>query len=542
MRKRVACSNCRKNGGDRSGDNLLLFEGSETHGFCFTCNKTQTTDGEPVSRSRRNDITNTQNIEIIKSYPIRALDTRGITKETCEHFHVKVSVDEQTGEVCKHYYPYYEGDNVSNYKIRTLPKTFSATGKVTGLFGQKSCKQNAKLLLICEGEIDAMSAWQMIKAQGKNYNCVSIPNGSNEAGTIDQEIRKQLDWITAHEVVVLCLDSDAPGQATTKGLAELIVSDTKVRIMKLPVKDANQMLLEKREKEFWECLLNAKEFHPTSIVEGSSLSLEVLKKPKQKGYSLPYPKLDKMVMGLRKGEIITITGAPGGGKTAFATELMYHLTKFHGLKTATIALETPMVDAAKKYIAMDNNIPAYRFIFHGDCLTDQQIEKSRKEVINNMAFMEHWGSIDSDTLMNRINFYAKALQIDFVLIDHLSMTVAGLDTDERKALDITMERLTKCVTSTGVGIINVIHLKRAHGKSFAKGDEIELTDMRGTSGVEAMSWGVWALERDQQADDAKKDIVKIRVIKNRQLGFTGLADHCVYSHETGRITPMQVEY
>ena len=48
-----------------------------------------------------------------------------------------------------------------------------------------------------------------------------------------------------------------------------------------------------------------------------------------------------------------------------------------------------------------------------------------------------------------------------------------------------------------------------------------------------MSFNVWALERNQQGDD--KDLVKIRVLKNRSIGFTGLADTLRYDHETGRL-------
>lgn len=56
-----------------------------------------------------------------------------------------------------------------------------------------------------------------------------------------------------------------------------------------------------------------------------------------------------------------------------------------------------------------------------------------------------------------------------------------------------------------------------------------------------MSFNVWALERDMQSDN--KDVVKCRVLKNRLLGFTGLADHLIYRHDTGRLVVMDdVDY
>jgi twinkle protein len=93
--------------------------------------------------------------------------------------------------------------------------------------------------------------------------------------------------------------------------------------------------------------------------------------------------------------------------------------------------------------------------------------------------------------------------------------------------------MTQVVNETGVGILPIIHLKRVQGKKFNKGDEVELTDLRGSAGAEQMSFNVWALERNQQGET--KDLVKIRVLKNRLLGFTGEADTLRYDHDTGRL-------
>lgn len=542
MVKRVQCPGCRRQGSDQSGNNLALFEDDPTRGYCFKCAKSYQVNGDIVQRSETNrqDLS----IEVIKTYPIKDHPGVSLSPETLQKYQVRCSVNEQTGQINKIYYPYFQEDSVVGYKVRLFPKDFTVVGKIKGLFGQQACKANAKLLVITEGEKDCLAVSEMFHRKGKNWNVVSLPHGAREQeAMIDSATTRELDWIVSHEKVILCLDNDKPGQETAKALAELLASQTAVAVMQLSRKDAAELLINNEEELFWKAFYGVKAYSPESIVEGSSISLETLRTPKKAGYEIPFPKLNKMLMGVRKGEIITITGSPGCGKTQFATEIMYHLSKVHGLKTATIALETPMVDAAKKYVAMDNNVPAYRFIFNGETLTDRQIEKSRQEVLDKMFFMEHWGSISADVLMNKCNYYVKALGVDFILIDHLSMTVAGLDTDERKALDMTMERLTKLVTMTGVGVIAIIHLKRSGQKQFSKGDEIELTDMRGTSGIESMSWVVLGLERDQQSEEAsKKDISRVRVLKSRQLGFTGLADHIIYDHETGRLKPMEIDY
>jgi hypothetical protein len=74
------------------------------------------------------------------------------------------------------------------------------------------------------------------------------------------------------------------------------------------------------------------------------------------------------------------------------------------------------------------------------------------------------------------------------------------------------------VTSTGAW------LARRNGKIFVTGN---------SAGAEQMSFNVWALERNQQGET--KNLVKIRVLKNRLLGFTGEADTLRYDHDTGRL-------
>ena len=91
----------------------------------------------------------------------------------------------------------------------------------------------------------------------------------------------------------------------------------------------------------------------------------------------------------------------------------------------------------------------------------------------------------------------------------------------------TEDGLKYCfVTPTGAW------LARRNGKVFVTGN---------SAGAEQMSWNVWALERNQQAEDGTKDLVRIRVLKNRTMGFTGLADTLRYDHTTGRLSLHQAE-
>jgi len=193
---------------------------------------------------------------------------------------------------------------------------------------------------------------------------------------------------------------------------------------------------------------------------------------------------------------------------------------------------------------MDNNVPAYKLMFNPTIISPEQYKASYDWMMgsNQTHFFKHWGSIDAQDLQRKMLYFAKALGVDFIILDHCSMVVAGNESsDERKDLDRLFEGMTRVCVETGVGIIPIIHLKRVPGKSYNKGDEVELTDLRGSAGAEQMSFNVWALERDQQSEN-KKDIVRLRVLKNRLLGFTGVADTLIYNHETGRLELFEADY
>lgn len=540
-RQTLPCPTCRESGNDNSGDNLVLFADGRG-GYCHRCGKYHRVDGGEV-RTYTKEKDQSTTLGYIASLPIEEIESRGISKTICERFEVRSTFDEVTGKQDAVYYPYFNEDgSLTGYKKRELPKSFSVIGKQKRLFGQKACKDKAKFLIIVEGEQDCLAVAEMLHQMGKNYNVVSIPNGANQDGKVDSETMRQIEWMCTHESIAICFDDDTPGKATALALADHLASQSKVGIVKLPMHDANDMLMAGRGSEFFKCLQSAKQYHPESVVEGQDVSLEELKKPKKPGVDLPFPRLQKMTWGLRKAEITLLTAGSGLGKSTFAREIAYDLA-LKGFRVATIGLETTMEDTVRYYIAMDNNVPAHKLMFNPDCIPEEAYAESYNKLIksNQMHFFKHWGSIASDELIRKCYYYAKALQCDFIILDHISMVVAGQEsTNERKDIDTLFEALARLVVETGIGVVPIMHLKRVNGKSFNKGDEVELTDLRGSAGAEQMSFNVWALERDQQGD--QKDLVKIRVLKNRLLGFTGEADTLRYDHSTGRLLTLQTDY
>ena len=542
--KRMACPSCRSRGEDSQGNHLRPYEDGKG-GWCFKENKTiwfneQDRRETPITYASEVDVAS-----ITSNYHILAVPSRQISKETCERYGVKTEVSSVDGSQESILYPYYANDMIVGYKRRRLsPKSFSVVGKIKGLFGQAQCKQNARFLIIVEGEQDVLAGWEMLHQRGKNYNIVSLPNGANEEGTIDATTMREIEWIVKHEKVLLMLDNDQPGRETAKALAETLASQTTVGITTFPsgLKDTSDYWENDLVDDWYKAMSNAVVYRPESIVEGKDISLADLKKPKEPGVKLPYPRLQKMTWGVRKGEITLLTAGTGIGKTTFANEIGFDLVD-QGYTVAKIALETQMEDVARTLIAMDNNVPAYQLMFNPNLISDEAYQESYDKIMgsNRTHFFKHWGSMDPDVLKTKMLYFAKTLGVDFIILDHVSMVIAGNETsDERKDIDKLFANMTNIVTETGVGILPIIHLKRVQGKNFNRGDEVDLSDLRGSAGAEQMSFNVWALERDMQGEN-NKDRVRLRVLKNRTLGFTGVADTLIYDHLTGRLKLFDVE-
>jgi twinkle protein len=249
-----------------------------------------------------------------------------------------------------------------------------------------------------------------------------------------------------------------------------------------------------------------------------------------------------MFGGLRKGEITTLTAGSGVGKSTMAREIGYHLRSTHHLTIGNIFLEEPLNKTIQGYIAIDNNVPLAALRKNPSLLTDEQWQDSYNRLIADKWFgLEHFGSLPTEDLMDKMRHLAYGEGCDFIILDHLSMVFSGQANDnERLAIDHAMTELAAFCNESGVGVVVVVHLSRNKSKaSFNEGGSISLNDLRGSAALEQLSWNVVGLERDQQSLD-KKNVSTIRVLKQRETGWTGIADTCEYNFDTGRLLPIEV--
>jgi twinkle protein len=150
---------------------------------------------------------------------------------------------------------------------------------------------------------------------------------------------------------------------------------------------------------------------------------------------------------------------------------------------------------------------------------------------------DHWGSTDSDNLLDKIRYLVHGCGCEYIILDHISIVVSGLEGgDERRLIDNTMTRLRALVEELNCGMILVSHLKRPSGdRGHEDGAQTSLSQLRGSAAIGQLSDMVIGLERDQQDKD-NPHISHVRVLKNRWSGETGLCCSLLYNTDTGRMT------
>jgi twinkle protein len=127
---------------------------------------------------------------------------------------------------------------------------------------------------------------------------------------------------------------------------------------------------------------------------------------------------------------------------------------------------------------------------------------------------------------------------EYIFLDHLSIVVSGLESgDERRFIDNTMTRLRSLVEELKFGLLLVSHLRRPDGRGHEEGGLTSLSQLRGSAGIAQLSDMVFGLERNQQ-DEEEPDVTRVRVLKNRWSGQTGVATSLEYGHDTGRLTEL----
>lgn len=516
---------------DKCGSSDAKSYRADGSAYCFSCMTNFPGEGTNTIEEEYMEIVDLQSIQGYASYP---LTSRGISRDTVDHYDVRMSVD-INGRPEAHYYPYTHRGRIVAYKQRTLPKQFSTIGnfKDLELFGQTKCN-GGKILVITEGELDALAINEAYKqTSNRYYDVVSLPNGASST----KAVLANLEFVRSYKEVVICFDQDEPGQKAVDEVARM-VGMGKAKVAKLQEKDACDELVKHGANKLISSVWNAKVWSPAGVVVGEGIWDRFLERKNVE--SVPYPPclegLNQKLEGMRMGEITLFTSGTGSGKSTVIKEIILDILEKTDDKVGLISLEESIGDTAEKFISMALERP----LFGEPPLTEEEMRWGFDKVFKDerLVLLDHQGSVSDASLMEKIEYMA-LMGCKYLVLDHITIAVSegadGLTGNE--AVDKIMSDLLKLVKQHNVWLGLISHLRKSQGRSFEEGQLPSIDDIKGSGSIKQISFDIIAFARNLVAEEEyERNTIKLRVLKSRFTGRTGDAGTAVYDFKTTRLS------
>lgn len=339
------------------------------------------------------------------------------------------------------------------------------------LWGKPAVPEGAKAVVICEGEVDAMS-WA-----ARGIAAVSVPFGAKwrgengEASPNRDWIENDFQWLNGFDTIFVAMDMDDPGRRAGLDMVREL-GRRRCRLVALPegFKDANEMLLAGVEASgFEECLERARDFAPDKVRRPGEFREEVLEdllgEGDEPGEAIPFTGAFRV----RMGELTVVTGDSGHGKTKQLNHLGLHLMS-RGLRTCVASFE---VKSRRLLLDMMRCAVGQRLwkaeMGEGEdaALAKRGLEKNVDRTLawldGRLWVYDHTGIAQWETFLEDFRWVAKRHGVRVFIID--SLMRCGILEDDYAGQSAFVTRLAAWAQELDVHVFLV-----AHGKKGEKGE------------------------------------------------------------------------
>jgi KaiC/GvpD/RAD55 family RecA-like ATPase len=549
------CPKCVEKGGDKSKDNLANYSDGGKH--CFSCGYHVHGDENYVPNEEEEEMLDdikemsSESKERIKQGTTHKITWRGIKPETNKFFGVVYECSQETGAPIKQFVPTTIDGGHVGYKTRVMPKDFShpvgEVGQKCDLIGSFRFVNGGKYVVLCAGEVDFLSAFQMLrdyqlsKDKTAAYDPIACVTPTVGEGGCGKQLQHNYKFLDKFERVIVCFDSDAAGKAAVEKITPLLPRG-KVYIMTPRYKDCNEYLTKGKEREFVTDFYNAKKHTPAGIVASTEIYKEVVQRSLLE--RLPFPpfleKLNKMLSGgITYGFIVNILAGSGSGKSSLINQCVIHWAKECNILTGVVSLEADSAAygenllscyAGKKLALISNKEEKHSVV------TSEYMENCAKELFSyedgspRMYILDDRG--DYSELQSHVEELITSFGVKVIVFDVISDVFAGMSIED---VDKYMKWEKNIVKQYNCILINISHTRKSGGGQKAASQGAFLTEEATIgSGTQYRSAGInISLQRDKTAeDDVERNTTQVYLLKSRDTGVTGLACEIFYENET----------
>jgi twinkle protein len=423
------------------------------------------------------------------------LKSRGISEIIISQFKISQHGDEIM-------FPYFKNGELINVKYRSLKEKRFRTEKNAepSLFGRDFCTED--YVVICEGEIDAMSLWQC------GEPAVSIPYGAKDTKWIEAE----WDFLQKFKKIYLCLDNDAAGQQYVNDIVKRLGAWRCYNVM-LPFKDANECM-NNNIFDFKPIFEKAIQYDPKILknaVDFTDEVIELFEHPERlHGLSYPWEQLNDILRGRRDGECTILSGRNSSGKTTWLNQVIIHFLK-KDYPTLIASLEIP----ARRYLRwMILNIL-------GSQSPDiSEVKKTMEWIGKNLYILDVYGAITPHDLLDTYEFAARKYGIrNFVIDSLLKIEFPGIN-DNKEQKDFVNNCIDKLCKYHNGHVFLVAHPR----KGMKDGDTPDKVDIEGSGAISNLPDNILVMRRTSPEEKKLKPDLADNILyvkKNREWGDEG---------------------
>lgn len=387
-------------------------------------------------------------------------------------------------------------------------------------YGQNLLDFKKGFMFVCEGEDDCHAL-----AQLGFENVVSVPQGAKSYSPSMHKINGKIDQI------FLLYDNDTAGKMGAANFAEK-AGRHKCYVVELPFKDVRDCLLNGvTQSQITDLIAQAKRHESDDVCKAGVFCdglIEHYTNPTAAlGRITGSHTLDKIFGGFRKGELTSVTGHTGTGKSTFGLNIVYWLAKHRG-HCLVISLENRMRQTIQKMVA----IQSQETLFSVDELStkirpNKSADWLRAEVkkLNDQAiwFFDSEATKDGyhtiDKIETVIDYAVKFHGVEFVLLDHLEYFIKAPSSDQQVHVkEQAMRRLKNMTKSLNFHMMLIVHPAKTQDRN-GELQKLGLNSFKGASAIQQESDNVMIIHKGSAEFGINTAMVKIE--KNRELGTCG---------------------
>ncbi len=375
------------------------------------------------------------------------------------------------------------------------------------LFGWQAVPKDCRIVVITEGEIDALSWFEL------DYPALSVPFGGGEGAKQDW-IEYEYENLQRFDEIYISMDEDDQGQLAAQEIVRRLGPE-RCRIVHLPFKDANECLQNGvSSDQMLQFLTDAETLDPAELRHAGDFMEQTISafhnQALKKGFDSPFMKHQELVDGcprfyFRESEVTIVNGVNGHGKSELVGQLtLAGMRQGYRAVIASMELKPEILLKRLTRQASAAQKPSPDYI---------------KAVFNwyadKLFLFNLTGTAKASKLLEIFLYANRRYGCKLFVID--SLLKCGIGEDDYNGQKLFVEKICDFVNETDSHVLLVTHPRKAENEATPTGK----MDVRGSGSITDLVDNVFVVwrnknrerliekqQRGENLDDKELDIIK----------------------------------